>query len=71
MENDHLFICFEDLVKEPDLVYSHIAHYLNLEIEFEESKKHFPATYEDLDYDRELLNECLKVYSSLKELKKY
>lgn len=71
IENDHIFICFEDLISDPDVVYSHIASYINLEFEFEESKKHNPTTYEALDYDKELLNQCIKVYGSLTELKKY
>ena len=71
MENNHILICFEDLVRDPDMVYSHIAGYLNLDIVFEESKKHNPATYEVLDYDRELLSQCMKVYNSLSKLKKF
>ncbi|WP_299164471.1 sulfotransferase domain-containing protein [uncultured Eudoraea sp.] len=71
MEDDYMFVGFEDLIKNPDMVYSYLADCLSLEIEFEESKKHNPTTYEVLNYDRELLNQCIKVYDSLTELKKY
>lgn len=70
-QNSYLFICFEDLIEQPDLVYDHIAGHLALGSDLKPNKKHKPSSYGQVDCDENLLKKCLEVYSLLSELKKY
>lgn len=69
--DDNLFICFEDLIKEPDLVYNHIAAYLALDSFLQPNKKHNPSKYAALDCDTGLLKKCMEVYEQLSRLKNH
>ncbi|TAI48582.1 hypothetical protein [Flagellimonas allohymeniacidonis] len=68
---DTWFIGFEDLIKEPDVVYEHIAREIGFETTFPPSKKHTPSTYTKPDCNKLLLDECQNVYTQLSELRSY
>ncbi len=67
LETNHpkdIFICFEDLIAEPDSIYATLSAELQID-SLEQSKKHTPSTYVTPKCDEELLERCMAVYESL------
>ncbi|MEO9891007.1 sulfotransferase [Aurantibacter sp.] len=60
-----IFICFEDLISEPDIVFTKLAEKLKID-SLGNNKKHTPSVYPEPLCDKELLEECMNVYNSLK-----
>ncbi|TXN35965.1 hypothetical protein FVB32_15505 [Flagellimonas hymeniacidonis] len=65
------FICFEDLITEPDIVYEHIRSQIGFETALKSSKRHKPSTYEKPNYNKQLLEECQEIYVQLSHQRLY
>ncbi len=66
------FICFEDLIEEPNIVYEHIGNEIGLKSLLKSNKKHTPSTYNVMpNCNENLLKQCQEVYFELCKLKSY
>ncbi|MBT8303737.1 MAG: sulfotransferase [Bacteroidia bacterium] len=66
-----ILIGFEDLIESPDSVYEFISGHINVNSNLQPGKKHKPSSYSSIDYDEDLMQNCMLVYKQLSELTKY
>ncbi len=71
VDESFLCVCFEDLIEDPQRVYSYLGGECSVEVDSKDAKKHQPSQYPEQAYDKALLQKCTELYEALKQSVRY